>query len=293
MEQYSKIPSDPFGLNYYEGTLGERFLSFSYDADATFSIMKIGITPPDENYRIQRTINNVLILEFVEEGEGWVEVNGSSYKVRAGDVYLLSTGVGHAYGASKNNPYKKIWINFYSSLFTTLIREHKLDSRVVFHTNDKMKDAFYSLLSTAEKLKNDQKVHLEISKIVYSILVDLINIEDEITPSSDIALTAKYVLDARHHYNTKIKDLAKYLCVSEVYLIKKFKEAYGVTPHQYVLNKRIGIAKNLLTNSTLSVAEIALQLSFNDEHYFSNIFKQKTGVTPSEFRSKNSTPPRL
>ena len=124
-------------------------------------------------------------------------------------------------------------------------------------------------------------------------MVDLINIEDEITPSSDIALSAKYALDARHHYNTKIKDLAKYLCVSEVYLIKKFKEAYGVTPHQYVLNKRIGIAKNLLTNSTFSVAEIALQLSFNDEHYFSNIFKQKTGVTPSEFRSKNSTPPRL
>ena len=62
-----------------------------------------------------------------------------------------------------------------------------------------------------------------------------------------------------------------------------FKRAYGITPYDYILTRKIETAKLLLKNSSLSVKEIAYRLNFADEHYFSNIFLQKTGVRPKKY----------
>ena len=68
--------------------------------------------------------------------------------------------------------------------------------------------------------------------------------------------------------------------------IRIFKREYGMTPIDYLLGQRVETAKLLLRNTNLQVKEIAYRLCFADEHYFSNYFRKRVGVTPGEYRQK-------
>ena len=59
-----------------------------------------------------------------------------------------------------------------------------------------------------------------------------------------------------------------------------FPKAYGQTPYEYVLSRKIDTACLLLRNTGMTVKEVAYRLQFSDEHYFANIFRQKKGLPP-------------
>jgi transcriptional regulator GlxA family with amidase domain len=63
-----------------------------------------------------------------------------------------------------------------------------------------------------------------------------------------------------------------------------FRLYTGVAPHKYFMELKIMRAKELLLATDKSIKEISFELGFQSIHYFSRIFKNKTGVSPSEFR---------
>lgn len=94
----------------------------------------------------------------------------------------------------------------------------------------------------------------------------------------------KDFLNAQITEKFKMDTLCKHVSKSESQTIRIFKKAYGITPYNYVLNKKISLAKKLIKNTNLSIKQIAEKLNFADEYYFSNFFKQKVGVTPTKYR---------
>ena len=83
-----------------------------------------------------------------------------------------------------------------------------------------------------------------------------------------------------------IDDYAQKLHMSACWFIKNFKQIMGITPMQYIVSKRIGIAKNLLISSNLSLSEISDNIGYDNPLYFSRLFKNHSGVTPSEYRKQ-------
>lgn len=284
MEKYKVLPQDTLGLNTYKGVNNEEFIRFHGDYNAPFYAMQMGVTYPDENYFISRKSSSAYVLEYIVSGEGFVETEKGRETVSKGDVYLLPPGQRHSYGTSKENPYKKIWLNFSSKMFDQIISTLALD-KIVYRGYKNAENAFNQILETAQKTYLDfSSVHAELSKIVFTILTDLSSLKNEPVPGTDFTRRVYTVLSGDAYNNIRIKDLAEKLCVSEAHLIKQFKQTYGVTPYKFLLNRKIDIAKNLLKNSDLSISQIAVLLDFNDEHYFSHLFSQKTGLTPTAFR---------
>lgn len=78
--------------------------------------------------------------------------------------------------------------------------------------------------------------------------------------------------------------LAKAAGLSKYYLEKVFKEAVGLSPHQYILQLRVDRAKNLLASTSKSMVDISMELGFFDQSHFSNAFKRFTGVSPLAYR---------
>lgn len=70
------------------------------------------------------------------------------------------------------------------------------------------------------------------------------------------------------------------------YLGNVFKRAYGVSVNDYINQYRVGQAKALMDETHMKVYEIAFQVGFNDQPYFSKIFKKYQGVSPTEYRSQ-------
>ena len=85
-------------------------------------------------------------------------------------------------------------------------------------------------------------------------------------------------------YSTLIRDSG----YSESYFLRRFRAFTGLPPKQYFLRLKVETAQALLHETGLSVAEIADQLSFTDQFYFSKTFKQWTGSSPSTFRRSSS-----
>ena len=72
----------------------------------------------------------------------------------------------------------------------------------------------------------------------------------------------------------------------EYYLNRLFSRYTGSTIHQYILDVRISHAKKILLNTDLPLAEVAEQVGFNSNTYFSSYFRQVTGRSPAQFRKK-------
>lgn len=74
---------------------------------------------------------------------------------------------------------------------------------------------------------------------------------------------------------------------NRTYLNKYFKEKTGLSPINYLTSYRLGIAKQLLTHTNLSLSEIAIATGYKYESHFSNIFYSKEGIRPGTYREKN------
>lgn len=83
-----------------------------------------------------------------------------------------------------------------------------------------------------------------------------------------------------------LEQMAEYTNVSSFYLSKLFKEEKGVTFITFITDTRLDKAQKLLKETELSIKEITAQIGYNDQNYFSRIFKNKFGITPSEARKK-------
>ncbi len=89
-----------------------------------------------------------------------------------------------------------------------------------------------------------------------------------------------------HHLSQsiKIQDLATYLGISKFHFSRLFKQSMGISPHQYVMQQRIELAKQLLKKANLPITDIALNCGFNSHAHLTKYFRAMTGMTPKAYR---------
>jgi AraC family transcriptional regulator len=97
-------------------------------------------------------------------------------------------------------------------------------------------------------------------------------------------LIGKEYIDSNFTNNPKIADIARFAFMSEFVFYRNFKLAFRTTPYQYILDKKIALAKKLIQDKKMSFAEIAESCGFPDIFTFSKAFKRKCGSAPSATR---------
>jgi AraC family transcriptional regulator len=102
-------------------------------------------------------------------------------------------------------------------------------------------------------------------------------------PMHRMRRVAEYV-QAHLHTSISLQDLGDVAQMSVFHFSRLFKARTGVTPHQYVLKLRIARAKALLTDSSLTIAEIAAQCGFAHQQHFADAFRRYVGGTPTTYR---------
>jgi AraC family transcriptional regulator len=81
-----------------------------------------------------------------------------------------------------------------------------------------------------------------------------------------------------------LDSLAREVGYSRAHFLRMFRESTGTTPYQYVMQRRIAHAEELLLAYRLNLAEIALACGFSSQAHFTLAFKKQTGLTPAEYR---------
>jgi AraC family transcriptional regulator len=81
-----------------------------------------------------------------------------------------------------------------------------------------------------------------------------------------------------------ISELASLVGLSQFHFIRAFKHSVGLSPYQYVLSARISVARKMLSERDLSIADVALAVGFSDAAQLNRVFRKLIGVTPTAFR---------
>ncbi len=97
--------------------------------------------------------------------------------------------------------------------------------------------------------------------------------------------TKTYVV---RHIREKIrmKDIAEHVGLSGSYLASLFQKEEGISIKQYIMQERLSLATNLLKNTDESIGTISDYLAFNSQSYFTSHFRERYGMTPTEYRQK-------
>ena len=102
-------------------------------------------------------------------------------------------------------------------------------------------------------------------------------------PSRGIALVADYI-EAHIDRDLDLAELASAASMSVYHFARRFKETVGMSPHAYVLSRRVRRAEALLGRSDTSLAEIAIACGFSSQAHLTTAFRARLGVTPGKYR---------
>jgi AraC family transcriptional regulator len=91
-------------------------------------------------------------------------------------------------------------------------------------------------------------------------------------------------IEAELDTELSLASLAKESGYSRAHFLRMFRAATGLTPHRYVLERRLSTAQQLLRQSKTPLADIALMCGFSSQTYMNEVFRKRLGVTPQEHR---------
>lgn len=211
-------------------------------------------------------------LVYCLEGKGSVIINSKKHKFHTGTYYILRRGTPHiekSYG-----PSSIIYFHFD-------VPEERVTEGSFADHNGRIRTAVQKLYE--ESLKN-----LVYKKEMCSCLLNEILIEAHRTAMApgneeNIYCVFKYI-DENIDGDIDLKQFASGLGYSYDRFRHIFKEHTGISPHQYIINARIEKVKFLMTiNPNASLTELAHSCGFSSSSQFSNIFKAKEGMTPTEY----------
>lgn len=262
----------------------EDFMRFPPKPEnAPFFIELAGVSYCDETYVIKRPHSYCTCIEYIIDGEGTVECDGKICHPQKGDIYLLPAGKDHYYFSDNINPWEKIWINVNGELVQKLLSVYNPKNTVLFENAPG-----YEYFKKIHAVAADERI-LPYKKhsraaIYFHELMQLLAEKNKREDFPDEVRLLKEYIDTHPMENISLKELCDMAYLSESQVIRIFKKNIGKTPYEYMLDLKIENAKALLVGTKLMVKEIAYDLGFCDEHYFSYIFKKKTGRNPTQYR---------
>jgi len=131
----------------------------------------------------------------------------------------------------------------------------------------------------------DDVAPLAMEGVLLEILVESARTIDDTAASAPGWLRkVREFLEARYLQATGLAELAAVAEVHPVHLSREFRRHYQMTIGEYIRKRRIEHASHLLSNSRLSLSEIAKTCGFSDQSHFCALFKKHTGLTPAKFR---------
>ncbi len=232
-------------------------------------------------------------INYITEGEGILENKFGKFNLKKGCIFLTFPGIWHRYKPLTKAGWRENYIGFNGTIAKNIIVQPQfLHENPVFYFGIKEEfiDTYLKIFDLVEK---EQPGFQQIaSGMIIKLLGYIVSFEKQKGFSGK--RIAQVIENTRFEMRQNIgsildlQELAKKHNVSYSFFRKMFKKYTGVSPGQYHLQLRIMRAKELLISTDKSIKEISYELGFQSIFYFSNMFKKKTGNTPSNFRNKNS-----
>lgn len=234
------------------------------------------------------------LLHFVCDGRGTYVVNQTAYTLTKGEFFLILPNTKIHYYADNQDPWSYIWIGFQGKIAPACIEQAHLDAHTLIGTYD---DTSLILPYVQEMLlsrENSFTNELKRQAALYHILASFIEKRRQsVSSGSDISVSqpsyVQMALNFIHdHYasDIRISQIAAYIGIDRSYLTSIFKAEKGISPSEYLIQYRLKRAARYLRTTDMKISSIAEKVGYRDALTFSRRFRQRYGMSPSEYRKQ-------
>jgi AraC-like DNA-binding protein len=97
---------------------------------------------------------------------------------------------------------------------------------------------------------------------------------------------ARKFIDESYQLPLDLTEISRHACLSRYHFLRLFREAFNTTPHQYLIQRRIEKAKELLRSRRLSITDVCFEVGFESLGSFSSLFHKRVGHAPATYRRR-------
>ncbi|MCH4170011.1 MAG: AraC family transcriptional regulator [Lactobacillus sp.] len=237
---------------------------------------------------------------LILDGQGDFIYDGKHYPAKAGSLFIIKPEVPHRLDMIKSNNHIRIVIEFDGQYMDK--KTKAMTNYGTFDFFDKYHGVYQLPTSLYQKVQSvmTQIVNEQVNKqtgyldMIACKLCELFLVihRDLKLRKNDAASSPQRIVQGVINYiedhpseNLSLADLSKQFFVSREYLSRIFKTYQQTTVQNYVNLSKSRTAKELLNATTDSIAHIAKQLGYQSTSYFSTVFKNQTGMSPSQYRT--------
>lgn len=251
------------------------------------NIVQFGITFKNKFFYETRSNSNVYIFEYVTSGKGYVILDDKLYTLSKNNFYIIPTGRTYEYFADSETPYERYWFYGTGKLFENLYKTFFGDAPIAVCKYDFL-SIYQKLFNTLSKIKEDKEDYFALNNVIFEIFntaqshyISPQPIATSISKSTASRIKS-YLIS---HYKEKfdLQQLQKTFGLSKNQIIRIFKNAYNQTPQVFHTMYKLDIAEEMLRRG-MTNKEIADELDFYDDRYFSKTFIKYKGYTPKSVK---------
>ena len=307
-------------LKYLDNIIGEEseYIEIIYVGNGLFSGF-IDLSYMHKTSHMQQQLNKItsLVFKFCQNEE-------YDYGVYISDICIGEDGIKQAYNQARQvyklNFYYNDGVIYYDvnkkisenmplcadellkklELVGNNISKDELEEELLkiadeCESNIVDKNAIIQFIIALDKvfdIERDIEFYIDINnidcvRVIFKNYVDLLsNKDDDVLPDNinPSIITALKFINSNYKSQISLQDVADFVGINGAYLSYIFKQEMNIGFANYIQERRMKCAKNLLKNTNSKIKDVAIQSGFNDYHYFSKIFKKLEGCSPAEYR---------
>lgn len=254
-------------------------------------ITDIGYYPNGKHhYRARKNGSEEHILIFCIEGGGWIELDGKRQVLTKNTYSIIPKNTPHVYAANPENSWTIYWAHFRGekadSFVYPLDYPRELDTSEISRFKDQIQ-LFEEIYFNLDAGFTNQS--LEYSNILFMHLLGSLKYVSQFIKFKAVQQedpVSKAILYMKNNLQRKVilSEIASFCELSVSHFCLLFKKQTSYAPVEYLIFLRMQKACKLLEFSSLKIKKIAKNVGYDDSYYFSRIFKNTMGKSPSLYR---------
>jgi AraC family transcriptional regulator len=238
------------------------------------------------DYRVDREAYAYAGLEYVAEGEGWVELDGTRHRLGPGAVFAYSRATRCAIHTDPARPMLKYFVCLAGAKAgLRLVQAGVAPARVqLLAVHAELRGLFEDLIHEGQR-----RGRLTMALCAVRLELLLLKVEEHIRqgalgedPARERFLRCRALIEERAEKLTTLQEIALVAGLEVSSVCRLFRRYHDCSPYQHLLRRKMTLAAEQLVENGGLVKEAAQRMGFNDPYHFSRCFKAVHGVAPRE-----------
>ena len=274
----------------------------TFTRSSLIHLQETGTLQATHPHKNERSDLSSCLFFTVLSGSGRLAYEGKEYGLTLGDCVFIDCKKPYSHetgnsicqeqmntASDTNDLWSLQWCHFYGPNMGAIYRKYQeRGGRPVFRTSQlnsyhDILDQLYTIASSPDYVR-DMRIHEKLSSLLILLMEDAWDdTQIQNTPDTLDIQTIKDYLDENFTKRISLDDLAGSFYLNKYYLMKLFKDRYGMTINAYLNQARVTWVKQQLRFTDKTVEMLAAELQI-EPAYLSRLFKKVEGVSPTQFR---------